>query len=453
MPDLFPNVFFCWAPYDEQTTYEIKVEVNGIPLKDDEVGKRYRYGQKRTESRTIYNIISFIEQYENSYGENDNAQSDFIIFYKRSSSTNMDISQLSKHYPWKNVGTSMRWNVLLSCKLLVLILVLNGFFGKIQDPFLPHLSIFDFFNQIPGLFEITLKLLFIISSIFLFFNYRVRLMCRTLGIVVLLCLIAIKPYFRNHILICACVFFLASLHKKEDSPYLLFYQLALVYFGAALNKMLQVDWWNGIYMHHWMTNIMDNPLYLLVYNTTETLSFAKGLSWFSMILEVIIGLFLIFKKKRSYAIFLILFFHLILFTVTKERFGHFLDSILVILIAFSGLNSDENKLRLNINNGFITPLIKKLFDWDNLWVIQVSNEKIFSLANDKTKVKGFNAIRFLLLSSSSFYILLFIADLLFRFILNQPYQHYVQTIIYWGLLIFFFFGFRAIKKSVSPLQS
>lgn len=69
-----PERFFCWAPYDEQTSYEINVEINGVALKDEEVGKRYRYGQKRTESRTIHNIISIINQYETSYGKNDNAK-------------------------------------------------------------------------------------------------------------------------------------------------------------------------------------------------------------------------------------------------------------------------------------------------------------------------------------------------------------------------------------------
>lgn len=361
----------------------------------------------------------------------------------------MDLSKLSRHFPWRNTGADMRWNVLLSCKLLILVLVLNGFFGKIQDPYLPHLSFFDVFNQIPGVFETTLKFLFVISSVLLLFNYNTRLMARTLGVVIILSLITVKPNFRNHILICGCAFFLASLHKKEETPYLLFFQLALVYLGAALNKMLQIDWWNGIYMHNWMSNVLDNPAYLSMYKVVGNLSFAKGLSWFSMILEVIIGLFLILKKKRSYAIFMILFFHLLLFTVTKERFGHFLDSILVILIAFSGLNPTENRWRLNSKNTALGMISKKLLDWDGQWVIQKNHSYIISAENDKINVRGFNTFRVLLLSSGSFYTLLFFSDLLLRVLLNQPYQHIVQVVIYWGLLLFFTFRFTTIRRLTS----
>ncbi len=69
-----PERFFCWAPYDEQTYYEIFVTLNGKELSTDEAGKRYGYGQKRIESRTIHNVLNMVEQYEKTYGINDNAQ-------------------------------------------------------------------------------------------------------------------------------------------------------------------------------------------------------------------------------------------------------------------------------------------------------------------------------------------------------------------------------------------
>lgn len=69
-----PERFFCWAPYDEQTSYEISVTVDGKELSVDEVGKRYRYGHKRTESRTIHNLFSMVRQYETTYGVHDHAE-------------------------------------------------------------------------------------------------------------------------------------------------------------------------------------------------------------------------------------------------------------------------------------------------------------------------------------------------------------------------------------------
>ena len=73
-----PERFFCWAPYDEQTSYEILVTIDGKKLSEDEVGKRYRYGQKRMESRTVHNVFNMVKQYEETYGKHDNAQVEII---------------------------------------------------------------------------------------------------------------------------------------------------------------------------------------------------------------------------------------------------------------------------------------------------------------------------------------------------------------------------------------
>ncbi|MEL6973922.1 MAG: hypothetical protein AAGL29_00830 [Bacteroidota bacterium] len=69
-----PERFFAWAPYDEQTHYHIQVVVDGKPLSDEAVTKRYRVASKRVESRTIHNIFNIIEQYESTYGLSDKAK-------------------------------------------------------------------------------------------------------------------------------------------------------------------------------------------------------------------------------------------------------------------------------------------------------------------------------------------------------------------------------------------
>ncbi len=69
-----PERYFCWAPYDEQTFYDIAVQVEGIPLSKSAIGKRYRYQNRGWESRTIQNIFDLIETYETTYGKEDNAQ-------------------------------------------------------------------------------------------------------------------------------------------------------------------------------------------------------------------------------------------------------------------------------------------------------------------------------------------------------------------------------------------
>jgi len=66
-----PERFFCWAPYDQHTYYEVQVQLKDSFLTTDAVKKRYGYKAKGWEPRDFDNIISIINQYERSYGSND----------------------------------------------------------------------------------------------------------------------------------------------------------------------------------------------------------------------------------------------------------------------------------------------------------------------------------------------------------------------------------------------
>lgn len=69
-----PERFFCWAPYDEHTYINVNVEINGEQLTKKEIKKRYRYEAEGWEPRSIHNVFNIIEQYESTYGRNDNTK-------------------------------------------------------------------------------------------------------------------------------------------------------------------------------------------------------------------------------------------------------------------------------------------------------------------------------------------------------------------------------------------
>lgn len=69
-----PERFFCWAPYDEHTYYEISVSIDGQSLSSDEIQERYKVFAKDWEPRAIHNIFSIVKQYEATYGKNENAK-------------------------------------------------------------------------------------------------------------------------------------------------------------------------------------------------------------------------------------------------------------------------------------------------------------------------------------------------------------------------------------------
>ncbi|MFX0557003.1 HTTM domain-containing protein [Maribacter sp. CXY002] len=327
------------------------------------------------------------------------------------------------------------------CKLFFLILVLNGFLGKIRDPYVPHFEFLDMLNVYPNLIKYSIQSLFLIAGILLFFNYKVRLMCFILGISILITLLSSKGLFRNHILICGCAFLLASFHKESEVPWLLIMQLSVVYYGAAINKLFQEDWWNGVYMHYWMSEILHNKLYLSTIGTNANLIGAKLISWFSMFLELLIATFLLFKKTRKSAIIIVLFFHTLLFSITLQRFGHFLDSILIYLIAFVPYNSNKVSILISSKNEAFIKFLKKLLDWDNRFTLQKAerNNK-FGIKNSLNYFDDQVTMRNFLMNSSGFYFVLFTTDLLIRILFENPIQFYFQIILYWGLFIYFVMG-------------
>lgn len=73
---LSPTRYFCWAPYDELSVYDIRVERDGVRLSAVEIADRYRLpviengysAVHGRENRAIAHVLSVIERYERSYG-------------------------------------------------------------------------------------------------------------------------------------------------------------------------------------------------------------------------------------------------------------------------------------------------------------------------------------------------------------------------------------------------
>jgi hypothetical protein len=66
-----PSRYFCWAPFDMQTTYRLDVSVNGRKLTDKEVQQRYRRGARGTDNRSTQHLIDIIEGVEQRYHPED----------------------------------------------------------------------------------------------------------------------------------------------------------------------------------------------------------------------------------------------------------------------------------------------------------------------------------------------------------------------------------------------
>ena len=74
-----PERFFCWAPFDEHSYYNIDVEIEGKSLSANEINARYKYRSEGWETRSMDNIFSLVKQYEDTYGKYDNADVKIIF--------------------------------------------------------------------------------------------------------------------------------------------------------------------------------------------------------------------------------------------------------------------------------------------------------------------------------------------------------------------------------------
>lgn len=75
-----PARYFCWAPFDMQTDYQLNVTVNGQKLKPAEIQQRYRRAAKGTDNRSTQHIIDIIEQTEKRYHPDD--RTEVLMIYR-----------------------------------------------------------------------------------------------------------------------------------------------------------------------------------------------------------------------------------------------------------------------------------------------------------------------------------------------------------------------------------
>lgn len=65
--------YFCWAPYDEITRFELRVVIDGRELSQQEVKRRYRLPQAARDNRSWAHVPAIIAHYERTRGRADGA--------------------------------------------------------------------------------------------------------------------------------------------------------------------------------------------------------------------------------------------------------------------------------------------------------------------------------------------------------------------------------------------
>jgi hypothetical protein len=369
--------------------------------------------------------------------------------------TSLTAKSLSRYYPWRFEQSEIAPNLLLMSKLLILIMIAYQYPIKLQDPYIPFIPALDYFHKIPGVYRGILLTGYLFSTIAIFCNVKIRTASIVLGIVVMLEQLASQPGFKNHVFVCGCFFILVGFTKKGEDYKFLFWQLALIYLGAFINKVLDPDWHSGAFMHNWLQNARENTPYIVVSQLLPEKWFAIFLSYSALASEGFLGILLFFKRYRKYTFWIILLFHTVLYSFTAFRFGHFYDDLVIILLIFISWPKGQIEMQIASKYTHFKGLHQWL-DWDQKFEWQVSNTSRNQWLQLKTKdgehFSNFNALRKLLIYTPSFFILLFTFDCGIKFLFDgqEHIKHMINMPIVWMLIAFFLPLLWAENESSTP---
>jgi predicted DCC family thiol-disulfide oxidoreductase YuxK len=219
-------------------------------------------------------------------------------------------------------------------KLIALSILLTSEWRALPDPFLPFVPFFDLFHS-TALFRWALKIALLGSLGCLLFNRWVRTACAVAGSVFLIGMLASRPYFTNNRMFAGCVLFLLGLYQPRQKLPLLRLQIVLVYIGAAVNKLLDVNWRNGQFFQYWAGIYVKEPLYFWAASLLPEKGMALLMSWFTMIIECFLAVGFLLRRFWTKVIWLGLLFHGASVFLTNRTFGIFICAIPASYLAFA----------------------------------------------------------------------------------------------------------------------
>jgi predicted DCC family thiol-disulfide oxidoreductase YuxK len=235
--------------------------------------------------------------------------------------------------PLRLNGCGLPPQVVLLCRLLALALLLTNHQVQIQTPFLPFVPVFD---AVPGeAFQWVLRAMVVGGSLGLLFTRRTRLFAAVAGGALLLAVLSSRAYYGNNKTFAGLLLVLSALSNASGPPRLLQWQLALVYFGAGLNKALDPDWQTGQFFDHWASERLRNPAYLWLSGQLPPLVAGKLFCWYTIVAELaLVGLILL-PRFHVWVIYGSAVFQAGLLLFTGDPFNLFFYSMQAALLAFA----------------------------------------------------------------------------------------------------------------------
>ena len=269
--------------------------------------------------------------------------------------------------PLKLSELSLPPQVVLLCRLLVLTLLLTNHQSQIQTPFLPFLDIFD--SLPPAIFQYTLKIALVIGALGLLFTRKTRTFATLTGITILLAVLSSRAYYGNNKTFAGLLLLLSALSSQTGPPRLIQWQLALVYFGAGLNKILDPDWQSGQFFHHWATDRLGNPVYIWLSAQLPPLVAGKLFCWTTIAAELAVAVLTLIPRFHPAVIWGSGLFQSSLLLFTGDPFNLFFYSMQASLFAFARWPEKQLTVIWDGSCGFcrVTKELLQKLDFDPLF--------------------------------------------------------------------------------------
>jgi hypothetical protein len=204
--------------------------------------------------------------------------------------------------PLRITGTDLSPQILLMVKLVVIGLFLKNYHLRFPDVFAPFIEWLDLFPITTPWYRRIFTVVFTFSGIGLLFNRAVRKNCLIIGALILIGVLSSKVHYRNAKVFAGVLFFLAGLQERGRSPTLIWWQLAIMYFGAGLNKLLEPDWRSGQYFAYFLTELRPSDIYALFAPMLPGIWTAKLMCWFIIAAELGAGVLFVSRRFRPAAV-------------------------------------------------------------------------------------------------------------------------------------------------------
>lgn len=190
--------------------------------------------------------------------------------------------------PWVCEHPTTSPAVLLAAKLLVVYAMAGRWRHGFDAPFLPFVAWLDA-PAVAAVWPWFLGGLFWAGAVAVLGNLAPRAGMAAAGAALTLDIIASRVRFSNSELLFGVLLLVFSLTEREErTRWLVRGQLALVYGGAAINKLLAEDWRNGRFFAHWAGEVLGLEWYLRL-DTALSGGASWFLGWFTIGLELVLA--------------------------------------------------------------------------------------------------------------------------------------------------------------------